>query len=165
MNLRWKFTKNFMTCQLKPEILLKTVFGSSFEEGKRIFELQEQVSLTMKALQNVYIPGFRFFPTKMNKLRWRLEKETRDSIRTIIETNGKTTGNSKNLISLLMSGSSNMKELVLGLEIEEVIDECKTFYFDGKDTTANAVTSSPSSTKSRMAKQRPEGSFSSMQRQ
>ncbi|XP_074357028.1 cytochrome P450 734A1-like isoform X1 [Apium graveolens] len=126
---------------LSAEILSKTVFGSSFEEGKRIFELQEQqVSLTMQALQNVYIPGFRFLPTEMNKLRWRLEKETRDSIRTIIERNSKTTGNLKNLISLLMSGSSVMKELGPGLDIEEVIDECKTFYFAGKETTANAVT-------------------------
>lgn len=125
---------------LSAEILSKTVFGSSFEEGKRIFELQEQqVSLTMQALQNVYIPGFRFLPTKMNKLRWRLEKETRDSIRMIIETNSKITENSKNLISLLVSGS-NMKELGPELEIEEVIDECKSFYFAGKETTANAVT-------------------------
>ncbi|KAK1389354.1 hypothetical protein POM88_017532 [Heracleum sosnowskyi] len=94
----------------------------------------------MQALQNVYIPGFRFLPTKMINLRWRLEKETRDSVRTIIEINSNTTGNSKNLISLLTSGSSIMKELGPGLEIEEVIDECKTFYFAGKETTANAVT-------------------------
>lgn len=84
--------------------------------------------------------AFRFLPTKMNKMRWRLEKETRDSIRMIIETNCKTSGNSKNLISLLMSGSSIMEELGPGLDIEEVIDECKTFYFAGKETTANAVT-------------------------
>ncbi|KAL1816991.1 hypothetical protein ACET3Z_019565 [Daucus carota] len=126
---------------LSAEILSKTVFGSSFQEGKRIFELQEQqVTLTMRALHTVYISGFRFLPTKMNKLRWKLEKETRDAIRVIIERSSKTTDNSNNLISLLMSGSSHTKELGPGLEIEEVIDECKTFYFAGKESTANAVT-------------------------
>ncbi|KAL8087753.1 hypothetical protein AgCh_037780 [Apium graveolens] len=127
--------------ELPAEILSKTAFGSSFEEGKRVFELQEkQISLTMQALENVYFPGFRFLPTKKNKLRWRLEKETRDSIRMIIKTNSKTAEDSKNLLSLLMSGSSNMKEPGPGLEIEEVIDECKSFYFAGKETTASALT-------------------------
>ncbi|CAI9116705.1 OLC1v1017931C2 [Oldenlandia corymbosa var. corymbosa] len=113
---------------LSAEILSKTAFGSNFEEGKHIFELQDQqAALTLQALRTVYIPGLRFLPTRDNRKRWNVEKETRQLIRKLIERDRREGGNSKCLLSFLLNG---------GLPVDEVIDECQTFYFAGKEAVA-----------------------------
>lgn len=49
----WPFLQD-----LTSEVISRTAFGSSYEEGRKIFELQkEQAGLIMK-LRNVYIPGW-----------------------------------------------------------------------------------------------------------
>ena len=72
-------------------------------------------------------------------MRWRLEKETQQSIRTILE-NKKTSDSPKCLLTLLMSPYKNQENKEEKLSSEEITDECKTFYFAGKETTANHLT-------------------------
>ncbi|XP_055834612.1 cytochrome P450 734A1 [Solanum dulcamara] len=122
---------------LSAEVISRTAFGSGFEEGKHIFVLQEQqISLTLQAIRSVYLPGFRYLPTKNNMMRRRLEKETRESVRALIERSSKGRENSKSLLSLLISASEEES----GFGMEEVINECKTFYFAGKETTSVLLT-------------------------
>lgn len=113
-------------------VISQIAFGSSYEEGKRIFQLQEeQMVLVSLAIRSVYVPGFRFLPTPKNRKRWKLNKEIRDSLKRLVQINGKKCENSKNLLGIMISEK---------MEIEAIIDECKTFYFAGKETTANLLT-------------------------
>jgi cytochrome P450 len=124
---------------LSADVISCVAFGSSYEEGKRIFQLQEeQMELALLAMRTVYIPGFRFVPTKKNRTRRSLNTDIECSLRKLIEINGRKCEDSKNLLGLMLSASKAGSEFKMG--IDEIIHECKTFYFAGKETTANLLT-------------------------
>ncbi|PKI58932.1 hypothetical protein CRG98_020678 [Punica granatum] len=121
-------------------------FGSSYEEGKRIFELQiEQLELAIQSMQTIYIPGWRFVPTKMNRRMKYLNEEVHSLLRGIISRREKSIRAGQtatvDLLGLLLE--SNMKEKqenrgnkYTGMSIQDVIEECKVFYFAGQETTS-----------------------------
>ena len=92
------------------------------------------------------IPLIRFLPTTKNRQRWNVEKEIRRCLRQVIDAREKTATMDKtgiygsDLLGLMMSqskeqGRDNVKSND-SLSIEEIIDECKTFYFAGQETTS-----------------------------
>ncbi|CAN8239945.1 unnamed protein product [Cochlearia groenlandica] len=127
---------------LSEDMLSRSAFGNSVEEGKRIFALQERMMRLFYLVRwSVYIPGFRFFPSKTNREIWRTEKQIRGSILKLIEKNKtRAAETSGTLLQAFMSPYTNKNGQEEKLGIEEVIDECKTFYFAAKETTGNLMT-------------------------
>ncbi|KAI9178150.1 hypothetical protein LWI28_023330 [Acer negundo] len=135
---------------LTGDVISRTAFGSNFEEGRLIFLLQkEQGKLFLQSMRlNINFPLLRFMPTKVNKRMRQIYGEVRGLLRGITEKREKsilTENNEKDdLLSLLLK--SNMKELQenqdsnAGMTTEDVIEECKLFYFAGQETTANLLT-------------------------
>ncbi|MCL7038070.1 hypothetical protein MKW94_013081 [Papaver nudicaule] len=135
------------------DVLSRAAFGSSFEEGKEIFELQkEQVKLVVEASQSFYVPGFRFLPTKKNKRRMELDNRIKAMFRELINKKEQAIRNGKSnfddLLGLLLQcnnpgylqTNANNPTSNVCMTTEEVIEECKLFYFAGQDTTSNWLT-------------------------
>ncbi|XXG90477.1 hypothetical protein AAC387_Pa12g2235 [Persea americana] len=135
---------------LTGDVISRTAFGSSYKQGMQIFQYQtEQARLLFRAAKSTVIPGYRFLPTEVNIRRNKIEKEVHALLRRMIEQREKEMkmGNVSNddLLGLLME--SNFKDSQeqgnpdsVAMTIEDVIDECKLFYFAGQETTAILLT-------------------------
>ncbi|XP_020530345.1 cytochrome P450 734A1-like [Amborella trichopoda] len=127
--------------KLTADLISRTAFGSNYEEGNHIVKMQEeQMIYVSESLRSVYIPGFRFVPTKKNRRRWKLEREIRSAFRKLIQKKEGERENCGNLLGLLLTTNKVQEREDQKMDLEEIVDECKTFYFAGKETTANLLT-------------------------
>ncbi|XP_028763757.1 cytochrome P450 716A67-like [Neltuma alba] len=137
----WPWLKN-----LTKEVISRAAFGSSYKEGRQIFDLlTEQAELVMNDVQKHQIPLWRFVPTKENKRMKAIDRNVEATLEYIINKKeeamkaGETTPN--DLLGILLE--SNLKEIEeqgnkknVGLSMKDVIDECKLFYIAGQETTS-----------------------------
>ncbi|CAN6446445.1 unnamed protein product [Victoria cruziana] len=131
---------------LTGDVISRTAFGSSYEEGKHMFQLQKEAGdLFLQSLRTLFIPGFRFLPTKKNLRRRELNNKIVSIINSIIEKREKEMklGVAKNddLLGLLLEANKNHDEHGgKGMTRDEVIEECRVFYFAGQETTSVLLT-------------------------
>ncbi|XP_027902348.1 cytochrome P450 734A1-like [Vigna unguiculata] len=129
---------------LTEDVVTRTAFGSSYEDGKAVFRLQaQQMELAADAFQKVFIPGSRFFPTRRNLNSWKLDKKMKRSLVKLIDGRKKEnacgnedTKGAKDLLGLMIGASATNANVT----VDDIVEECKTFFFAGKHTTSNLLT-------------------------
>ncbi|CAL9081002.1 unnamed protein product [Musa textilis] len=142
------------------DAITRTAFGRSYDDGKAVFQLQaQQMVFAAEAFRKVFIPGYRFLPTKKNTNSWKLEKEIKRSLIRLIGRRkerlgeeGKPDGSVKDLLGLMIDASASKQGAGQAaspkpvssppstITVRDIVEECKTFFFAGKQTTSNLLT-------------------------
>ncbi|ESQ48511.1 hypothetical protein EUTSA_v10021993mg [Eutrema salsugineum] len=122
------------------DVISRTAFGSSYKEGQRIFELQTELAqIIIVSVQSAFIPGYRYLPTKGNRRIKALVREIQTILRGIINkrlmAREAEEAPSDDLLGILLE--SNLGQAKgNGMSTEDVVEECKLFYFAGQETTS-----------------------------
>ncbi|TVU40052.1 hypothetical protein EJB05_13500, partial [Eragrostis curvula] len=131
--------------RLTGDVISRAAFGSSYVEGGRIFELQgEQVRLAMQVANKLYIPGYIYLPTTVNRRMKQIAAEIEGILKGMIAKRenamraGELQGSSDDLLSLMLE--SNAEQFGSGMSTDDIVGECKLFYFAGTETTSILLT-------------------------
>ncbi|XP_038986822.1 cytochrome P450 709B2-like isoform X1 [Phoenix dactylifera] len=133
--------------ELTSDVISHTAFGSSYVEGKEVFQAQKELqTLAAESLLNVNIPGYnRYIPSRRNLHRWKLERRVRNTLMHIIQgrLDSKDSSYANDLLGLMMESrrsNTDQERKRQILSMNEIIDECKTFFFAGQETTSHLLT-------------------------
>ncbi|XP_058084248.1 cytochrome P450 709B1-like [Magnolia sinica] len=136
--------------QLTADIISQTAFGSSFKEGKEVFEVQKELLQRGAASStNIIIPGSEYIPTRWNIQTWKLNRRAKNTLKRIIESKLNSEGErfsdsryGDDLLGLMLGTmmAESSRNQGIRLDMDEIIDECKTFFFAGHDTTSHSLT-------------------------
>ncbi|KAM7468450.1 hypothetical protein LguiB_016012 [Lonicera macranthoides] len=132
---------------LTSEVISRTPFGSSYLEGETIFEMLTKLGYIISRNDfKIHFPGSRIFYKSADDIESdKTEQVIRDSVTEIIEKREKrvTMKGEKerfgsdflgSLIRAKHDNSDNMR-----ISVEDIIDECKTFYISGQETTTTTI--------------------------
>ncbi|KAL5198523.1 hypothetical protein ABZP36_002035 [Zizania latifolia] len=131
--------------EVTADVISHTAFGSSYVEGKQVFLDQRELQfLVFSTFFTVQFPGFTYLPTKKNIKTWSLDKKVRGMLMDIIKSrlaNKDTGGYGNDLLGLMLEACAAPEHgAAPTLSMDEIIDECKTFFFAGQDTTSHLLT-------------------------
>ncbi|XP_030529137.1 cytokinin hydroxylase-like [Rhodamnia argentea] len=134
--------------RLTADIISRTEFDSSYEKGKQIFHLLTLLQhLCAQASRHLCLPGSRFFPSKYNREIKSLKMEVERLLMEIIQSRrdcvevGRSSSYGNDLLGMLLNEMQKKRSgSGFSLNLQLIMDECKTFFFAGHDTTALLLT-------------------------
>ncbi|GLT49905.1 hypothetical protein SLA2020_234290 [Shorea laevis] len=147
-----KIEMNVEFQKLTADIIAHTAFGSNYMQGKEVFEAQRQLQeWCAAASSDIFIPGTQYLPTPSNLRIWKLDWKMRRSLMQIIKSrmqNFKTSTESSPdccfgddvLGMMIASSETTQAKGEFKLKMNEIVDECKTFFFAGHETTSTLLT-------------------------
>ncbi|WCJ22077.1 Cytochrome P450 CYP749A22 [Euphorbia peplus] len=131
---------------LTSEIISRTAFSSSFLEGQRIFEMLGKLSfLLFKNGYKVRLPIIKdLFKTEDEVEAEKLEQGMKECILQMVKkreeeamVNGESIHNYGNdYLGVLIKKNKEAGNI----SIQDIVDECKTFYIGGHETTTSTLT-------------------------
>ncbi|KAI4346870.1 hypothetical protein L6164_007733 [Bauhinia variegata] len=136
----------YMT-KLTADIISRTEFGTSYEKGKQIFHLLTVLqSRCAQASRHLCFPGSRFFPSEYNREIKSLKMEVERLLTEIIQSRkdcveiGRSSSYGNDLLGMLLNEMQKKRGNGFSLNLQLIMDECKTFFFAGHETTALLLT-------------------------
>ncbi|KAJ1292212.1 hypothetical protein BS78_02G374400 [Paspalum vaginatum] len=131
--------------RLPQEVIALATFGRNYDEGSVVFWLQgEHASYATEAHSKVFIPGYRFFPTRKNRRIWQLDREIRRLLAKFIS--GLQSGDHRASCGREDSrhgGGVMVREIMSfmapAMTADEIIEECKNLFFAGKETLTSLL--------------------------
>ncbi|CAN1795311.1 Cytochrome P450 CYP749A22 [Linum perenne] len=128
---------------LTSEIISRTAFGSSYMEGEKVFELLKKMVLLISRNQfKVRIPGLSTFlrlaqdikSTIMNMVAKREQENQQKQ-----DNNSTSTSSATDFLGLLLKAYTDT-DTKNSITLDDMVDECKTFYVAGHETTTSSLT-------------------------
>ncbi|PRQ53111.1 putative cytochrome P450 [Rosa chinensis] len=128
----------YMT-RLTADIISRTEFDSSYEKGKQIFRLltllQKQCA---QASKHLCVPGSREIKSLKMEVE-RLLMEIIQSRKDCVEI-GRNNSYGNDLLGMLLNEMQKKRGNGFSFNLQLIMDECKTFFFAGHETTALLLT-------------------------
>ncbi|XP_065864448.1 cytochrome P450 CYP749A22-like [Euphorbia lathyris] len=130
---------------LTSEAISRTAFGSSYLEGQHIFHMLTRLAVIISRNRyNIRLPIIqKLVKTEDDIESDRMEQEIRKSVMNMIkkrEVKGQNSDNfGKDFLGLLVKAHHDTDHSKK-ISVDDLIDECKSFYVAGQETTASSLT-------------------------
>ncbi|XLT65552.1 hypothetical protein HN873_021991 [Arachis hypogaea] len=123
------------------DVISRACFGSNYSKGKQIFsKLEALQEILSKNSLVIWIPGIiKYLPTRNNREAWKLEKDVKNCILEVVRDRKEYANDDNNkfkdLLQMVLEAAKN-SNLSEGVIEHFIVDNCKTIYVAGYETTA-----------------------------